>query len=200
MKVLVACEHTGMVRRAFHAAGCAAWSCDLKPSTDNSTEHIIGDVLNVLDQRWDLMIAHPPCTYLASSGLHWNVRDAERRAKTEDAIRFVLRLAAARIPRIAIENPVGILSTRWRKPTQIIHPWMFGHDISKATCLWLQNLPPLQPTNELPGGRSAKRSNQGRNGADNTGGGWERAARRSMTWPGIAEAMASQWGSLSSLW
>lgn len=197
LRVLVACENSGMVRRAFQSVGCAAWSCDVKAATDGSTEHIKADVLSVLDQSWDLMIAHPPCTYLASSGLHWNVRDAERRAKTEDAIRFVLRLATARIPRIAIENPVGILSSRWRKPDQIIHPWMFGNDVSKATCLWLLNLPKLVPTDRLE--PSARRSNQGKDGQDNTGGGWDRANRRSMTWPGIAAAMAQQWGHLPSL-
>lgn len=193
MRVLVACEFSGAVRDAFAALGHEAWSCDLLP-TEIPGPHIQGDVQGVLSDGWDLMIAHPPCTYLASSGLHWNTRRPERQALTEDAIRFVRQLADAPIPRIAIENPIGCLSTRWRKPDQIIQPWMFGHDASKATCLWLKGLPSLEPTDVLLGGRQARRANQTASGQNKLAPSPDRWKKRSLTYHGIAQAMANQWG------
>ena len=192
MRVLVACEFSGTVREAFRAKGHDAWSCDLLP-TDVDGPHIQGDVLEILSDGWDLMIAHPPCTYLASSGLHWNTKRPERAQQTEEALRFVLALAEAPIPHIAIENPIGALSTRWRKPDQIIQPWMFGHDASKATCLWLIGLPPLMPTDILLGGRAARRANQTASGQNKLPPSPDRWKKRSLTYPGIAAAMAAQW-------
>lgn len=145
MRVLVACEYSGRVRDAFIVAGHDAMSCDLMP-TDAPGPHYQGDVLDVLDDGWDLMIAHPPCTYLCGSGLHWNKRRLERAQMTEDALAFVRLLLGAPVPRIALENPVGVISTRIRRPDQIIQPYQFGDDASKATCLWLKGLAPLTPT------------------------------------------------------
>lgn len=193
MRVLVACEYSGTVREAFRALGHDAWSCDLLP-TDNPGPHVQGDVLVLLGDGWDLMIAHPPCTYLASSGLHWNKRRPERAAQTEQALAFVLALANAPIARIAIENPIGALSSRWRKPDQIIQPWQHGEDASKATCLWLKGLPPLQSTNVLPGGAKARRGNQTPSGQNKLGPSPDRWKIRSKTYQGIADAMAAQWG------
>jgi len=151
MRVLIACEFSATVRDAFRARGHDAWSCDLLPCEGDPAWHIQGDALAAAHgQQWDLMVAHPPCTYLASSGLHWNKRRPERAAQTEDALAFVLALASVPIPRIAIENPIGCLSTRWRKPDWIVQPHQFGHDASKATCLWLKRLPPLRPTAHVP--------------------------------------------------
>ena len=154
------------------------------------------DVLSCNPEDWSLMIAFPPCTYLCGSGLHWNKRRPERAALTEDALRFVLALADAGVQRIAIENPVGCLSTRWRKPDQVIQPWQFGEDASKATCLWLKGLPNLVPTNVLPGGRRARRANQTASGQNKLGPSPTRWAERSKTYQGIADAMAEQWGGL----
>jgi hypothetical protein len=193
VRVLVACEFSGAVRDAFRVLGHDAWSCDLLPA-EAPGPHIHGDVLQALGEGWDLMIAHPPCTYLASSGLHWNTRRPERAALTEEALAFVLALADAPIPRIAVENPIGCLSTRWRKPDQIIQPWQFGHDASKATCLWLKGLPLLQPTDVLPGGRTARRANQTASGQNRLGPSPTRWKERSVTYAGIARAMAEQWG------
>lgn len=193
MRVLVACEHSGAVRDAFAARGHDAWSCDLLPG-ETPGQHIQGDVLAVLRDGWDLMVAHPPCTYLASSGLHWNKRRPERVVQTAQSLAFVLELASAPIERIAVENPIGALSTKWRKPDQIVQPWQFGHDASKATCLWLKNLPTLVHTDVLPGGRQARRANQtasGQNKLPPSKGRWK---LRSMTYAGIARAMAEQWG------
>lgn len=247
MRVLIACEFSGTVRRAFEARGHDAWSCDLLP-TDVAGLHYQGDVRHLLDgwmpvrhqaecdldgdgwcsmadanpatctcvgptqdeveyrtvdgilfgrpmaaPHWDLMIAHPPCTYLAASGLHWNTRRPERAQQTEEAIAFVLTLANAPIPRIAIENPIGCLSTRWRKPDQIVQPWQFGDDASKATCLWLKGLPLLMPSNELPGGKTARRANQTASGQNKLGPSPDRWKLRSVTYPGIAAACATQW-------
>jgi hypothetical protein len=141
-----------------------------------------------------MMIAHPPCTYLSVSGLHWNKRRPEREQQTEDALRFVRALMDAPIPYICIENPIGCISTRIRKPDQVIQPWQFGHDASKATCLWLKGLPPLQPTNILPGGKQARRANQTASGQNKLGPSPDRWKLRSITYPGIAAAMAEQWG------
>lgn len=181
MKVLIACEFSGVVRDAFAARGHDAWSCDLLPS-ERPGQHIQGDVLAALGNGWDLMIAHPPCTHLAVSGARWfNGKIAEQAA----ALEFVRALMAAPIARWAIENPVSIISTRIRKPDQIIQPWQFGHGETKATCLWLHGLPKLAPTN-IVDGREARvhRMPPGPN----------RWAERSRTFAGIAWAMADQWG------
>lgn len=149
MRVLVACEFSGVVRDAFAARGHYSMSCDLLP-TETTGEHYIGDVRDILHMDWDLMIAHPPCTYLCSSGLHWNHRVPGREKQTEDALLFVRELAEAPILQICIENPVGRIGTALRKADQILHPHMFGHDASKATCLWLWNLDLLVPTKHIP--------------------------------------------------
>lgn len=193
MRVLVACEFSGVVRDAFISKGHDAISCDLLPS-EAPGPHIEGDVLGILDQGWDLMVAHPPCTYLCSSGLHWNTRRPERAALTEEAIAFVRALLDAPIPRIALENPIGCLSTRIRKPDQIVQPWWFGHPESKATCLWLKGLPPLTPTNRLPLPASGRWANQTGSGQNKLGPSPDRWKLRSLTYPGLAAAMADQWG------
>lgn len=192
MKVLVACEFSGVVREAFNKLGHDAWSCDLLP-TDIPGNHIQGNVLDIVDHNWDLMIAHPPCTYLAVSGLHWNKRIPGRQEKTEEALEFVEALLNAPIPKIALENPIGCISSRIRKPNQIIQPWQFGHDASKATCLWLKNLPELEPTKILAGGKKARRANQTLSGQNKLGPSPDRWKLRSITYPGIAKAMSEQW-------
>lgn len=150
LKVLVACEESGAVRDAFIARGHFAMSCDLIP-TRSPGPHWQGDVMEIIYAGWDLMVAHPPCTFLSSSGLHWNKRRPERAAQTEAALDFVRTLLAAPIPKIALENPVGCISSRIRKPDQIIQPYDFGDDASKATCLWLKGLAPLRSTLRVPG-------------------------------------------------
>jgi hypothetical protein len=198
LRVLVACEYSGRVRRAFRALGHIAYSCDLLPAEDSESweanvYHYQGDLFDMFSgmyPKWDLLIAHPPCTYLASSGLHWNKRRPERAALTEESIEFVKRIAALPVPRIAIENPVGCLSTRWRKPDQIVQPWWFGEDASKATCLWLKGLPPLHKTNVLVKDRYA---NQTASGQNKLGPSADRWKERSRTYEGIAHAMAEQW-------
>jgi hypothetical protein len=181
MRVLVACEFSGIVRDAFIAEGHDAWSVDLLPSESNRGPHWQGDIMAADLGGFDLMIAHPPCTYLAVSGARW-MKDRPR--ETLDALMFVRALLAAPIPRIALENPVSIISTLIAKPTQIIQPWQFGHGEVKATCLWLKNLPPLQPTNIVPG--REPRVHYASPGPDR----WK---ERSRTLPGIAAAMAQQW-------
>lgn len=188
MRVLVACEYSGRVREAFRELGHDAWSCDLIESEDNSGHHIIGDVRPLLTDGWDLMIAHPPCTYLAVSGLHWNKKYPERNALTEEALEFVKLLMDAPVPSIAVENPISCISTRIRKPDQIIQPWQFGHGETKATCLWLKNLPKLQPTNIVEG-----REPRVHKMAPSK----DRWKERSRTYIGIAEAMAEQWGAIN---
>ena len=214
MKVLVACEYSGIVRDAFIKKGHEAVSCDLLPSESDLGEHYQGDVTDILNNGWDLMIAHPPCTYLAVSGARWFYHPEDkhlpyeerrphplhpnRKQLQEEALDFIILLMKAPIEKIAIENPVGVISTKIRKPEQIIQPYMFGHSESKKTCLWLKNLQPLQPTNIVEeeervfyaSGRSMPR--------------WyadayklppeERWKVRSATFPGIAQAMAEQWG------
>ena len=181
MRVLVACEFSGIVRDAFAARGHDAWSCDLLP-TERPGQHIQGDVLGHLGDGWDLMIAHPPCTHLAVSGARWF---ASRTKQQEDALDFVRTLLGAEIPRIALENPVSVISTKIRKPEQIIQPYYFGQPFKKTTCLWLKGLPLLKPTNNLGGGKQVC---------------WkepphpDRWKRRSRTYQGIANAMADQWG------
>lgn len=194
MRVLVGCEFSGIVREAFRKRGHEAISCDLIAS-EKKGPHIQEDIEDLLDRTtWDLMIAFPPCTYLCSSGLHWNKRRPERVALTEKAIQFVQMLLDADIPKIALENPIGCISSRIRKPDQIIHPWQFGEDASKATCLWLKNLPKLVPTKVLAGGRKAIRANQTPSGQNKLGPSPERARERGRTYQGIALAMAKQWG------
>jgi site-specific DNA-cytosine methylase len=183
MRVLVACEFSGVVRRAFRARGHDAWSCDLLPAEDGSEFHHQGNALDVAFQvECDLMIAHPPCTHLAVSGARWF---KDKQTEQRDALFFVAELLDAPIPRIALENPVSVISSRIRKPDQIIHPWQFGHGETKATCLWLKGLPPLRPTNIVEG-REAR--------VHRMPPGPDRWKERSRTFPGIAEAMAEQWG------
>lgn len=200
MRVLVACERSGVVRRAFRDIGVDAWSCDLERAEDTGIYHHQCDVREVLGLGWDLMIAHPECRYLSVSGMHWNNRKRGW-AETEKATEFFMLLANAPIPRIAIENPVCIMSTRWRKPDQIIQPYNFGEDASKKTCLWLKGLPNLQPTKyigpRLVGGKNKsfqRWSNQTDSGQNRLGPSETRSAERARTYPGIAKAMAEQWG------
>jgi hypothetical protein len=188
MKVLVACEFSGRVRDAFIAKGHDAMSCDLLPS-ETPGPHYQGDVFDVINDGWDLMIAHPPCTHLAVSGARWF---AEKRAdgRQQESIEFFMKLANADIPRIAIENPVSIMSKLWRKPDQIIQPYMFGDPYSKKTCLWLKNLQPLESTNVVEPNIITYKDGS-RFSADY---GWSSNTRRSTTYQGIAYAMAEQWG------
>jgi hypothetical protein len=196
MRVLVACEYSGVVRDAFTRAGHYAASCDILPSESPLGDHYQCDVLTILDHDWDLMIAHPPCTYLCASGLHWNKRRPERAQQTEDALAFVRQLLDAPIARIALENPIGCISTRIRKPDQTIQPHQFGHDASKATCLWLKGLPPLTPTKHiaprLVNGRK-RWGNQTDSGQNKLPPSADRWKIRSETYQGIADAMAKQW-------
>lgn len=197
MRVLIGCERFGRVRDAFLKRGHDAWSCDLVAA---SGQHLQMDVFEAIGAGgWDLGIFFPDCTYVCGSGLHWNKRRPERAAKTEEAISFFVRLYNSPIPKVALENPVGCLSTRFRKPDQIIHPWQFGEDASKATCIWKRGLPDLIPTNILPGGRLARRANQTPSGQNKLGPSPERAMLRAMTYIGIAEAMADQWGGTCDL-
>ena len=196
MKVLVACEYSGRVRDAFTARGHEAVSCDLLPSDAPGGEHYQGDVRDILGLGWDLLVAFPPCTYLCSSGLHWNTRRPERAQQTEEALAFVRLLLDAPVPRIALENPVGCISTRVRKPDQVIQPWQFGDPESKTTCLWLKGLPLLRPTNVLPLPPGGRWANQTASGQNRLGPGPDRWKLRSQTYPGIAAAMADQWGAL----
>lgn len=193
MRVLVACEFSGVVRDAYIARGHDAVSCDLLP-TESPGPHIQTDVRTVLHDGWDMMIAFPPCTYLSRSGLHWNTRRPERVPLMEEALDFVRTLLAAPILHIALENPIGKISTAIRRPDQIVHPWQFGDDAAKTTCLWLAGLPPLVPTNVLPGGKAAIRENQRPDGQNRIGPSGRRWRRRSLTYPGLAAAMADQWG------
>lgn len=219
-RILIACEFSGVVREAFRKLGHDAFSCDILPAEDGSQYHLQGDVLDYLDDGWDMMIAHPPCTYLAVSGLHWNKRVEGRAEKTEEALEFVRKLMDAPIPMIAVENPVSCISSRIRKPDQIIQPFDFGHDASKKTCLWLKNLPPIEGTEFIPptyvckcghhfpyehgnstcpeckgatGRPKMIWANQTPSGQNKLGPSPERQMERSRTYQGIADAMASQW-------
>ena len=219
LRVLVACEFSGVVRDAFIARGHDAVSCDLLP-TEKPGPHIQDDVLLHLEDGWDLMIAHPPCTYLCSSGLHWNKRIPGRDKLTHEAMLFVFSLIDAPIPHIALENPVGCISTNYRPADQIIQPYQFGHDASKQTCLWLKNLPKLEATRYIeprlvccgieisgdagkygcPNCNGTKKArprwaNQTNSGQNRLGPSERRWAERSITYQGIADAMAEQWGS-----
>ena len=182
MRVLVACEFSGIVREAFKRRGHDAWSCDLL-SSEIPGQHLQGDVLSHLSDGWDLMIAHPPCTDIAVSGARWFKNKQKEQVAALD---FVRELLNALIEGIALENPVSIISTRIRKPDQIIQPWQFGHPETKTTCLWLNNLPPLKPTNIVEGRKP--RVHYESPGPDR----WK---NRSRTYQGIADAMAEQWGS-----
>ena len=193
MKILIGCEFSGIVRSAFRKKGLDAWSCDLLPSEDDSPFHIQGDVLNIINNHdnWDLGIFFPPCTYICNGGqanitrrpyLRW-------RENRELGAKFFMQLINAPIKKIAVENPIGVMSSKYRKPDQIIHPWMFGHDVRKDTCLWLKNLPLLIPTEIIPPPHrkvdywSDKRNPDGK-------------SLKSITYYGIADAMANQWGEL----
>jgi hypothetical protein len=191
-RVLVACEYSGSVRDAFAKLGWYALSCDLLP-TDQPGEHHQGDVRELLAQPWDIIVAFPPCTYLCSSGMHWTVRGLRDPKLTEDALDFVRCLLDAPAKHIALENPVGAISTRIRKPDCIIHPWQFGHPESKTTCLWLKNLPALVPTNILPKPASGRWENQCASGQNKLAPSPDRWKERSKTYQGIADAMAAQW-------
>ena len=202
MRVLVACERSGVVREAFRRRGHDAWSCDLEPAEDGG-HHFTSDALAIVGAySWGLVIAHPPCQYLSVSGLHWNKRRPERAAQTEAAVEFALALWNSPVPRLALENPVGILSRRIRKPDQIIQPYQFGEDASKATCLWLRGLPRLHGTKRVrgrlvirPDGREVERwANQTDSGQNRLGPSPTRSMDRARTYQGIAEAMADQWG------
>jgi site-specific DNA-cytosine methylase len=181
VRVLVACEYSGTVRDAFIKRGHDAMSCDLLP-TDKEGPHYQGNVLNIIDDGWDLMIAHPPCTHLAVSGARWF---KDKQQEQSEALEFVRVLLNANIEKIALENPVSIISSRIRKPSQVIQPWQFGHGETKATCLWLKNLPLLKPTNIVDG--REQRIHKMPPSKDR----WK---LRSTTFQGIADAMAEQWG------
>jgi site-specific DNA-cytosine methylase len=187
LRVLIACEFSGTVRRAFRALGHDAWSCDLLPAEDGSPHHIQGDIMGVNLGYTDLLIAHPPCTHLAVSGARWF---KDKKVEQQEALEFVMRLLLSPVQYIALENPISIISSRIRKPDQIIQPWMFGHGETKATCLWLKSLPKLVPTNIVEG-REAR--------IHKMPPGPDRWKERSRTFTGIAEAMARQWGDYVSL-
>ena len=194
-RILVACEYSGRVRDEFAARGWDAWSSDFEPS-DTAGQHYQGDVRDLLTHHWDMMIAFPPCTYLCSSGMHWTTRGFRDPKHTEEALNFVRLLMETPIHQIAVENPVGVISTCIRKPTQMVQPWQFGDDASKRTCLWLKNLPRLTPTVILPLPLSGRWANQTSSGQNKLGPSPIRWKERSKTYPGIARAMADQWGSL----
>tara|TARA_R110000824_G_scaffold345656_1_gene532315 strand:+ start:77 stop:664 length:588 start_codon:yes stop_codon:yes gene_type:complete len=195
MKILIACEYSGIVRDAFATKGHDAWSCDILP-TESPGNHIQDDILKHLDKGWDMMIAHPPCTHLAVSGARWFTEGRKPWSLQIEALDFVRKLLAAPINKIALENPVSVISTKIRKPNQIIQPFQFGHDVSKKTCLWLKNLPDLKPT------KIVKPDIIEKNGYKMSRHHWEtfklpskiRGKIRSRFYEGIAEAMGNQWG------
>lgn len=210
MRVLIACEESQEVCKAFRALGHEAYSCDIQPPSGGHPEwHIWGDVIPLIngncifqtmdasfhsiDGKWDLLVAHPPCTHLAVSGARWFAEGKKPRSLQDDAAAFFMAFVGADVPGIAIENPVSVMSTRYRKPDQIIHPWQFGHPEEKTTCLWLFGLPKLRPTvvvrDEM---MSLPKKLREKNHYMSPG--KERAKLRSKTYPGIARAMAEQWG------
>lgn len=196
MKVLIACEESQAVMHAFRLRGHEAYSCDLQPCSGSWPEyHIQGDVRLYLSQHWDLIIAHPPCTHLSSSGARWF--KAKQIEQAEAVEFFMLFTRLPHVARVCIENPVGIMSTRYRKPDQIIQPYEFGHDVSKRTCLWLKGLPLLRGTKRieprLVNGKP-RWGNQAPCGADKTPPSPDRGKLRSKTYNGVAQAMATQWG------
>ena len=182
--VLLACEHSGTVSKAFQDKGCFVVSCDLLPSEEPTVKHYQGDVLDLINLGWDLMVAHPPCTHLAVSGARW-FKDKQEEQK--EALEFVRILLEANIPQIALENPVSVISSKIKKPTQTIQPWQFGHGETKRTCLWLKGLPNLEPT-EIVDGRFGYCHSLPPSA--------DRWKLRSKTYKGIAKAMANQWGAL----
>jgi hypothetical protein len=198
MKILIACESSATVKTEFLKLGHTVTTCDLLPCVTNKN-HYQGNVLDILNDKWDLLIAHPPCTYLASSGMHWTTRGIRDPQLTEDALVFVKLLMDANIDKICIENPVGVISTRIKKPTQYIQPYQFGHDASKKTGLWLKNLPSLIPTNYIEPrvvngkNRWGNQTDSGQNKLPPSQNRWQ---LRSKTYQGIAFAMADQWGNL----
>lgn len=194
MRVLVACEFSGIVRDAFAAKGHDAWSCDILPTEGSSSHHIECNVLNVLDSNWDLIIAHPPCTYLANSGVRWLYRQGtkdkvpERWKSMQEGAAFFKALLDAPAPKVAVENPIIHCHAKeliGRGPDQTVQPWWFGHGETKATCLWLKGLPLLEPT-DIVDGRKPR--------VHHASPGPERWKERSRTMKGLAEAMAQQWG------
>jgi len=198
MKVLVACEYSGKVRDAFRAKGHEAMSCDILP-TDVEGPHYQGDVRDIINDGWDLMIAHPPCTYLTNSGVTWLHKDPSRWAKLDDGAAFFKMLLEAPVERIAIENPIMHKYAKERiggvKQSQVVQPWMFGHMEQKATCLWLKNLPLLEPTNNVKEQMLALPDNE-RQRLHYLPPSADRWKKRSETFQGIADAMAEQWGNL----
>ena len=184
MKILIACEYSGIVRDAFLKKGHDAISCDILPSESNFGPHYQCDVNDILMDNWDMIIAFPPCTHLSASGARW-FPEKQKDYRQQKAIVFFMQLALAPVPKIVIENPIGIMSTLWRKPDQIIQPWQFGHGETKATCLWLKGLPELNPTDIVKG-----RENRIHKMPPSK----TRAMERSRTFEGIAKAMADQWG------
>jgi site-specific DNA-cytosine methylase len=191
MKILIACEFSGIVREAFRRRGHDAYSCDLLPS-ERKGQHYQCDVREVFRHGWDMLIAHPPCTDLAVSGSRWF---SKKRKEQIAAFEFVMLLALAEIEKICIEQPVSVVSSRWRKPDQVIQPWMFGHPENKKTCLWLKGLPPLEPT-KIVRWKMNRRPIHLANRVHHARPGPERWKERSRTFPGIAAAMAEQWGNL----
>lgn len=206
MNVLVACEYSARVRDAFIARGHNAWSCDLLPTEGDTSKHYQGDMFEFIETsgiEWDLIIAHPPCTYLTVSGLHWNKRDPERAKKTEEALKFIERIWQLPVEKLCIENPVGCINSRldFMPKPQYIQPFDFGEDASKKTGLWTRGLPKLKPTNHFPGrdviynGKSVKRwSNQTDSGQNKLPPSEDRWKLRSYTYQGVANALAEQWG------
>ena len=193
VKVLIACEESQAVTIEMRKLGIEAYSCDLEPCSGGHPEwHLQQDVIPLLEENWDMIIAFPPCTYLCTTGNKWfkpefKTRFPDRQKQRENAIKFFMNFVNSKCERIAIENPIGIMSTVYKKPDQIIQPWQFGHGETKATCLWLKNLPLLQPTNIIDGrNHSIWKMPPSK----------ERAKLRSKTFPGIAKAMAVQWGRL----
>jgi hypothetical protein len=199
MKIIVACEYSGRVRNALAKLGHEVFSADFEPAEDGGANHYRGDCFDLIDgQHWDMMIAHPPCTYLSVSGMHWTARGLRDKKLTEDALDFVRRLMDAPIGRIAIENPVSVISSRIRKPDQIIMPFQYGDDASKKTCLWLKGLQPLRPTKFIEPrmvGSKQRWGNQTDSGQNVVSPSKDRWKERSRTYQGIADAMAAQWGS-----
>ena len=190
MKVLIACEFSGKVRNAFSKLGHDVFSCDLLPADDNSPKHYQGNVFDILDDSWDLLIAHPPCTYLCNSGVSWLHRDISRWPKMHDGAMFFKRLLTTKIKKIAIENPIMhkyAVNIIGRRQDQVIQPWQHGHGETKATCLWLKGLPEITPTNIVKG--RVQRLHKLPPSED-------RGKLRSITYQGIADAMASQWGAI----
>lgn len=197
MKILIACEQSGAVRDAFILKGHDAWSCDILPCDSDSSKHLQCDVLTILDEKWDMMIAHPPCTDLAVAGARW-FKEKIASGSQQRSIEFFMKLANSKINKVCVENPICIMSKHWRKPDQIIQPWMFGDEACKKTCLWLKNLPKLKET-KIVGKGEIITYDSGRKMPK-----WyadafrlpkeARSKLRSKTFPGIAQAMADQWG------